>query len=180
MRKTLLAAVMGAGVFAILPALAQVSLGGAGRVGAGVTAGANGALTGAPGRLGTQAGQTMQRADRHARHVTDQTRRTLDRHDRVEVDTTARGSAGVRAGDQHTAANAGIHAGAAVDTGAATARARGTARGVGGPVSDRAHAAVDSTQRTAGSVGEAARRTATGTSTGADAKVSGRADTHGH
>lgn len=184
MHKTLLAAVIGAGVFAALPALAQVSLGGAGQVGAGVTAGANGALTGAPARLGTQAGQTLQRADRHARHATrratEQTRHALDRHDRAEVDTTARGSAGVHAGDQRADANAGVRAGAAVDAGAAADRTQNAARGVGEQVSDSAHAAIGSTQRTAGSVGDAASRTATGTSVGADAKVRAKTDAHGH
>ena len=182
MRKTLLAALIGASVFAVLPALAQVDLGGAGKVGAGVTAGAGGALNGAPGRLGPPAGQTLQRADRHARHAagraTEPSRQRLDRHGKADVD--ASGSTAVRAGDRRARADADLRAGARVDAGAATDQAKGSARGVGNQVSDAAHTAIDSAGRTAGSVGDATRRTATESSVGADAKVRARADEHGH
>ncbi|HET6805950.1 MAG TPA: hypothetical protein VFH59_10975 [Frateuria sp.] len=184
MRKTLLAAVIGAGVFAVLPALAQVSLGGAGRVGAGLTGGASGALGATPGQLAVRPGQTLQRADRHVRHTTRhataQTHRTLDRHGQADVDTAARGSAGIRAGDHRADADAGVRTGASVDAGAAADRTAATARGVGDQVSDRVHTAAGSAERTAGSVGDAARRTATGNSVGADARVRAQADEHGH
>src|SRR5690349_14440833 len=104
MHKTLLAVLIGSSVFAVLPALAQVDLGGAGRIGAGVTAGAGRAVSRTPAQLGTHADQSLQRADRHARHgarhATEQTRRTLDRHGRADIDAAASGSAGTRAGDQ--------------------------------------------------------------------------------
>lgn len=184
MRKTLLAALIGASVFAVLPALAQVDLGAASQAGAGVSAGASGAVNGAPGQLGAQPGQTLERADRHAhhatRHATEHTRRTLDRHGNADVDTTASGSAGARASDQRAHADVGVRAGARVDAGAASDQAASSTRGVGDQVSDTAHTAIDSAGRTAGSVGDATRQTATETSVGADAKVRAKADEHGH
>lgn len=180
MHKTLLAALIGTSVFAVLPALAQVDLGAAGRAGAGVAAGASGGMTAAPGRPDTLAGQTLQRADRHARHATEQTHHALNRHSQVDVDTAARGSAGMDAGDQRADASAGIQAGARVDAGSSADRARGTAQGIGDQVSDSTHMAIDGTRRRAGAVGDAARRTATGTSVGAEAKVRARTDAHGH
>ena len=184
MRKTLLAALIGASVFAVLPALAQVSLGGAGHVGAGVTAGANGAVGATAGQVGTRAGDALQRADRQTRHAADRTmersHRTLDRHGRADADLGAQGSAAAATGDHRADANAGVRAGASVDAGAAADHASDTARGIGGQVSDSAHTAIDSTSRTAGSVGDAVRQTATGTSVGADAKVRAKADGHGH
>jgi len=106
MRKTLLAALIGASVFAVLPALAQVDLGAVGRAGAGVT-GATGAVSGAPDPLAPRPAQGLQRRDRDARHATrrttDRADRTLDRHGRIAVDAGASGSAGARAGDREPA-----------------------------------------------------------------------------
>jgi hypothetical protein len=184
MRKTLLAALIGASVFAVLPALAQVRLGGAGHVGAGVTAGANGAVGATAGQLGTRAGDTLQRADRQTRHAADRamerSHSTLDRHARADADIDAQGSAAAGTGAHHAHANVGVRAGSGVHAGAATDHADGAARGIGDQVSDSAHTAIDSTGRTAGSVGDTVRRTATEGSVGADAKVRAKADGHGH
>jgi hypothetical protein len=186
MRKTLLAAFIGASVVA-LPAFAQVSLGGAGRVGAGVTASPGSTLNGAmraPGQVGMQAGQDLRRTDRQLRHSTRQaserTRSTLDRHGRADLDTRVNGAADADAHGNRLHANAGVEANAGVDAGAAAARAGSTGRGVGGQVRDSAHTAIDSADRSAGSVGDAVRQTATGSSVGADANVRARADEHGH
>jgi hypothetical protein len=111
----------------------------------------------------------LQRTDRDARHATrrttDRADRTLDRHGRIVVDAGASGSAGARAG---------------IDAARAADRAGSTTRGIGDQVSDSAHAAIDSADRTAGSVGHAARRTATGSSLGAETRVRAKADGHGH
>ena len=179
MHKTLLAALIGASVFAVLPALAQVGLRGAGQVGAGVSASANGALA-APGQVATHADQALQRTDRRARHATRQaagrTRGTLDRHPGAHADVGAKGAADVDAGNHRAHANARVHTGASVDAGAAVDRASGTAQNVGDQAGDSAHAAIDRTGRAT----DAAGRTATGTSVGADAKVRAKADEHGH
>lgn len=181
MQKTLLAAFIGASVFA-LPCFAQVSLGGAGRVGAGLNAG-TGALNGAmrtPGQLEGQVEPTLRHADRHARHAnrqaTGQARSTLDRHGKA--DAAVGGSASADAAGHHV--GTGAHRSADVDAGAMAQRATTTTRGVGHQVSDAAHAANERTDRTAGSVGDAARQSATSNSVGADAKVRAKADEHGH
>jgi len=184
MRKTLLAAFISASVFT-LPAFAQVSLGGAGHVGGGVSAG--GALNGAmraPGRLATPAEPSLHRVDRQtrhaARHATEQTGSTLDRHGKVDIDRSADGSARADVAGAHAHANAGAHADGAVDAGAAADHAADTSRGVGRQVSDSAHSAIDSSERTAGSVGDAARQTATGNSIGADARIRAKDDGRSH
>ncbi|SEJ16797.1 hypothetical protein [Frateuria terrea] len=174
MHKTLLAALIGASVFAVLPALAQVSLGGAGQVGAGLAAGANGTLP-APGQLTRHADQALPRTERHARHATGHARDTFDRHGRTDAEVGAKGSADAQ-GSNRTHADTGVRAGASVDAGTAVDRAAGTAQGVGDRVDDSAHAAIDRT----GHASDAAGRTATETSVGADANVRARADAHGH
>jgi Spy/CpxP family protein refolding chaperone len=186
MRKTLLAAFISASVFA-LPAFAQVSLGGAGHAGGGVAVGAGGALNGAmraPGQLGAQAEPTLHRVDRqtrHAvRHATAQTRSTLNRHDKADLDDSADGSAHADAMGTHVRANAGADAHGSVDAGAAADHAVDTSRGVGRQVRHSAHSAIDEADRTSGSVGEAVRQTATENSVGADAKIRAKANAHGH
>lgn len=182
MRKTLLAALIGASVFAVLPALAQVRLGGAGQVGAGATAAGRGTVGAVAGPAGIRAGDALQRADRRTRRAADQatgrSHRPLDRRGGAEANLDAQGSAA--AGGRHAHAHAGVRAGAGVDAGAAADHASGAARGIGGQVSDSAHAAIDGTGRTAGSVGDAVRRTATGRSVGADAEVRARTGGRGH
>ena len=186
MRKTLLAAFISASVFA-LPAFAQVSLSGAGHLGGGVTGGAGGALNGAmrgPAQLGAPTPPGLQQTRHHVRHTVDKTtgdaHSTLERHGKVHADTDASGAARADAGDTHAHANAGVDADADVNSAAAADRASGSARGVGDQVSDTAHSAINSTERSAGTVGDAVHRSATESSVGADTKVRAKADAHGH
>lgn len=187
MRKTLLAAFISASVFA-LPAFAQVRLGGAGHLGGGVTGGAGGTLNGAmrgPGQLGAPVPPpSLQQARRHAHHTaakaTGDAHSTLERHGKAHVDTAAGGTAHADTGSTRAHANADVDAGADVDAPPAADRATGSGRGVGDQVSDTAHSASDSTERSAGTVGDAVKRSATEESVGADTKVRAKADAHGH
>jgi hypothetical protein len=186
MHKTLLAALIGASVFA-LPAFAQVHLGGGGHAGGSLTAGAGGALhgtAGTPGQLGAQTRPALDRVDRQSRRATRdadaRTRATLDRRATVEAAPSVDGSAHAQAGDTQAHAHADARANARVDAGAAADHAADTSRGVGQQVSSDVHSAIGSADRTAGSVGDTARQSATESSVGADAKVRARADAHGH
>lgn len=185
MHKTLLAALISASVFA-LPALAQVSLGGAGHLGGSVAPNAGGAMNGAvraPGQLGAPVApglpQTRHHVPRTAEHATGRADSTLGRNRKADVDARASGSARANAGGTSARANTAVNASTDVDA-AAAGRAAGTARSVGDRVSDTAHAATDSTRRNAGTVGDAVRHSATESPVGADAKVRARADAHGH
>jgi hypothetical protein len=186
MHKTLLAALIGASVFA-LPAFAQVHLGGGGHAGGSLTARTGGALPGAagtPGQLSAQTRSSLDRLDRQshrtARDADARTRATLDRRATVEAAPSVDGSAHAQAGDTQAHAHADARANARVDAGAAADHAADTSRGVGQQVSSEVHSAIGSADRTADSVGDTARQSATESSVGADAKVRARADAHGH
>ncbi len=183
MHKTMLAALIVATSALTVPAFAQVNLGGAAHVGAGVNAGVAGpSAMHAVDQTGTQAAQTLRRTDHQTRHMThkavDKTRSTVTDNDSTHVGANAGGSAG--AGDTHADANANVDAGAGIDTANTAGKAGAAGQGVGGEVRDAAHSAIQATDRTAGSVGDAVKQTATGQSVGADAQVDAKAATHGH
>jgi len=184
MHKTMLAALIVATSALSVPALAQVNLGGAARVGAGANAGAVSNTAHGASQTGAQAGETLHRTDRHAKRTahqtTDKTRAAAAHSRRAKADVNAGNSTEVRSGSTRADANADVNADAHVDTGGAASRAGQTGQGVGGLVSDTAHSAIQATDRTAGSVGDAVKQTATEQSVGADAKVDARAAEHGH
>lgn len=197
MRKTLLASIVCASVFAI-PAFAQVSLGGAAQVsthaGAGLPLGApvhDGMdMAHQTGNRATNGVQSIDRRARHtSHHVVHQTATSARRDDHVATHASASANAGT----------SNAHADAALDSSdagrdvrdatrpaiQATDHTAGTvgdaARGAGWDVRNATHAAIRSTDRTAGSVGEAAHDAATGNNAvNADADVKAKASVHGH
>ncbi|HXD36644.1 MAG TPA: hypothetical protein VN624_08295 [Rhodanobacter sp.] len=186
MRKTVLSAlIIGASVFTV-PAFAQVNLGGAARVGAGVRVGAVAPnAMHAVGQTTAQTKRTLHRADSRTKHrarqVTGETRSTVNDHANANANTNANGAIGAGADPSHASANAKVDtAGAGLDTAATAGKAGDMGQGVGGDVRDTAHSAIQSTDRTAGSVGNAVRQTATGQSVGADVKANASANAHGH
>ncbi|MFC5436314.1 hypothetical protein ACFPME_07080 [Rhodanobacter umsongensis] len=177
MHKTILATlVIGASTLSI-PAFAQVNLGGAAQVGAGVNTGA--VVPHTIHSIDHAGAQATQRAGHKARHLThkavDSTRSTVNGSGRA----TAGGSADAGAGHAHAGANANIDTGAGVDTANTAGQAGAAGHGVGGEVRDAAHSAIRATDRSAGAVGDAVRQTAAGQSVEADAKVNANA-AHGH
>jgi len=179
MHKTMLAALIVATSALSVPALAQVSLGGAAQVDAGArvnTAASNAAHT--AGQTTAQTEQALHRTDSHAKHRTrkavDKTRSTVNDHANANANANASGTIGAGAGDSHANAGAGL------DTAATAGKAGETGLGVGGDVRDAAHSAIQSTDRSAGSVGNAVQRTATGQSVGAGVKADANAGVHGH
>lgn len=183
MHKTMLAALIVATSALSVPALAQVNLGGAAQVGAGAHVG-----TAAPNAMHTvgqttaQTEQTLHRTDSHVKHRTrravDKTRSTVNDNANTNANANANGTIGAGAGDTH--ANANVDAGAGLDTAATAGKAGDMGQGVGGDVRDAAHSAIQSTDRSAGSVGNAVQQTATGQSVGAGVKTDASAGAHGH
>lgn len=180
MHKTMLAALIVATSALSIPAFAQVHVGGAGNVGAGVNAGA--ALPSAmPSAMhavdqtDAQATQTLRRTDRRTKHMAhkavNRTRSTLTSNGSANTGMHASGSAGAGMGNTHAGANANVDAAAGIDTANTVGKAGEAGQGVGGAVRDTAHSAIQTTDRTAGSVGTAVKQTATQQSVGADAKV---------
>lgn len=167
MRKTMLTALVAASVLAA-PAFAQVSLGGAGQVGGGITAG--GALPGsmpAAGRLGPQVDRTADGLGRrtrstsrrlghmahaNAQHGVDRAQSALDDNGRASAHGKASGSADVNADGKHAGVGAGTDAGGDVDAGQAARQA--TATGLG--ASQTARQAARSSVQRAGTAGNAA------------------------
>lgn len=182
MRKTLIAAFVSASVFAF-PALAmQVHLGGATHAGAGLSPGGGGALRGA-GRLDAGATQALPPLQRQVHHTAGQVTRHADRSalpERADLDAATSSSTGAQAAGAEMHAGAGVDAHVDADAKPAQERAADASRGVGDQVHRTAHDAIESTHRSAGSVGDAVRQSATETSVGADAKLRARADEHGH
>lgn len=176
MHKTMLAALIVATSALSIPAFAQVHVGGVGHVGAGVNAGAAvpNAMPSAMHTIDQTEAQTT-RTLRHTKHMThkavDQTRSTITDNGSADAGMNASGSAGAGAGGTHAGANANLDTGAGIDTANTAGKAGEAGQGVGGAVRDAAHSAIQSTDRTAGSVGTAVRQTATEQSVGADAKV---------
>ena len=183
MRKTILSAlVIGASVFTV-SAFAQANLGGAARVGAGAHVGATApSAMHTVGQATAQTEQTLHRTDSHvkrrARKAVDKTRSTVNDHANANANANASGTIGAGAGDSHAGAN--VEAGAGLDTAATAGKAGEMGQGVGGDVRDAAHSAIQSTDRSAGSVGNAVQQTATGQSVGAGVKADASAGAHGH
>jgi hypothetical protein len=171
MHKPLLAALIVGTSALSIPAFAQVHLGGAAQVGAGVNAAA--AVPGtihAADQTGMRANQTLHRADQRARHVT---HRAMDKS-RPNVNANAAGS--MNGG----MAGANVDIGAGVNATNAAGNVGIPGQGVGDDVRGAAHSAIGAADRSAGSVGNSVRQTATGQSVGADAKVNAGAAAHGH
>ncbi len=179
MRKTMLSAlVIGASVFTA-SAFAQANLGGAAQVDAGVHAGA--AVPSAmhtAGQATAQTEQTLHRANSHLKHVahkaTDKTASTVN----DDANVNANGTVGADAGDSHANANADVDAGEGLDTAATAGKAGDMGQGVGGEVRDAAHSAIQSTDRTAGSVGNAVKGINASGNVGASGNAN--ANAHGH
>jgi hypothetical protein len=176
MRKTMLALTIGASVLSI-PAFAQVQLGGVGQagvhVGAGLPVGAavqDSART--LDQAGMRAGDTARAAGRRTGHAAHRAMRRSG--------TTVGGDAAVDADASTRAGGADARAGIGLNTAATAGQAGESGRGVGGQVRDAAHSAIQATDRTAGSVGDAVRSAAAGASAGADARVSAEGGAHDH
>lgn len=180
MRKTMLALVIGATVLGA-PAFAQVNLGGA--VQAGAHAGGSLPVGGAmhdtmrtTDQLGRRAGDSAREIGQRARHTThrtaDQATSVVRRHGDVDTDVNAdasahAGMAGTDGGAHAGAGTGGVNAGGGLDTAGTAGRAGEAGRALGGQVRDSAHSAIQSTDRTAGSVGDAVKSTATSGTHGA-------------
>lgn len=178
MRKTLLALIVGASVFAV-PAFAQVNLGGAAQVGAHAGAGMPIGTPvqntmGMAGQMGSRAGDNARGMGQHARHATRNTVNRTASAARRTTDADANANASAQAGDSNA------HAGAGLSTGSAAGAAGDAGQGVGGDVRDASHSAIQSTDRSAGSVGDAAKNAADKKAVGADADVKAKGGMYGH
>jgi len=177
MRKTMLSVlVIGASVFTA-SAFAQANLGAAARVGGGAHVSAPGAMhTADQATMRTE--RSLQRTDsrlkHHARKTVDKTHSTVGNHANANANANASGS--LDAGDSHADANANVDAGAGLDTAATAGKAGEMGQGVGGDVRDAAHSAIQSSDRTAGAVGDAVKDV----NASGHAGVGGNANTHGH
>jgi hypothetical protein len=188
MRKTLLASIVCASVFAV-PAFAQVNLGGAAQVG--THAGA-GLPLGAPvhdsmdmaNPMGTRAGSSVRGLNQHARHATDRTLHRTATTTHRETDAVTGSSARTDASASTRAGDSSAHADVGLNTADAAGAAGDAGRGVDGHVRDATHSAIQSSNRTAGSVGDAARSAADNARSsdpvGADADVKAKGSVRGH
>jgi hypothetical protein len=175
MRKTMLSIlVLGASVFTA-SAFAQAHLGGAAQLGGGAHVGASApAATHAVDQTAMQAQRSLQRTDSRLKHHSRKIRSTVNDHANANANAHASGAIGVGAGDSHAHAN--VDAGAGLDTAASAGKAGAMGQGVGGEVRDAAHTAIQSTDRAAGSVGDAVQ----GVNASGNAQVSGNASSRGH
>jgi len=178
MYKPLLAALIVGTSALSIPAFAQVHLGGAAQVGAGANAAAAvpGAMHAAD-QTGMRANQALHRVDQRARHVT---HRTMGKGRSTAGNANVDAAGSMNGGMANTDAGANVDIGAGVNATNAAGNVGIPGQGVGGDVRDTAHSAIRATDRSAGSVGNAVRQTATGQSVGADAKVDAAATAHGH
>ncbi len=187
MHKTMLAAlIVGASALSV-PAFAQVKIGAAGQAGAHVNAGA---VAQDSMRTANQVGaratdttrDTTRMVDRKARHTThkvvDKTQSTVNDNGKVDASVNADGSTRADAAGANGEANAHVNAGAGLDTAATAGKAGEAGNGVGGEVRQAAHSAIQSTDRTAGSVGDAVNGTSASGAVKAETKASG--DVRGH
>jgi len=190
MHKTMLAAFITAATVLSVPAFAQAHLGGAvggaGQIGAGVTAG--GALPGAMhtvdqvgNRASDMMGQTDHRIRRTTRNAVRRTRSTATANGQANAGMDANASAHASAAGANGNANASADKSAGLDTAALAGKAGQEGRGVGGEVRDAAHSAIQSSDRTAGSVGDAVKGiNASGNASGsANANGNGNARSNG-
>lgn len=173
MRKTMLSIlVLGASVFTA-SAFAQAHLGGAAQLGGGAHVGASApAAMHAVDQTAMQTQRSLQRTDSHVQHHSRKIRSTVNDHANANANAHASGAIGV--GDSHAHAN--VDAGAGLDTAASAGKAGAMGQGVGGEVRDAAHTAIQSTDRAAGSVGDAVQ----GVNASGNAQVSGNASSRGH
>ncbi|HUG50315.1 MAG TPA: hypothetical protein VLZ78_04885 [Terrimesophilobacter sp.] len=183
MHKTMFAAlIVGASALSV-PAFAQVKLGATGQAGARVNAGA---VAQDSMRTANQVGaratdtahDTTRMVDRKARHTThevvNKTRSTVD--DNGKADASANANASTRT--DAAGANAHVEAGAGLDTAATAGKAGEAGNGVGGEVRQAAHSAIQSTDRTAGSVGDAVNGTSASGAVKAGTKANGEVRGH--
>jgi type IV secretory pathway TrbL component len=185
MHKTLLVTLFISASALAIPAMAQVNLGGAARVGAAANAGAvmpNAVHT--LDQTGTQAGHALQPASRQTkqsiRHTAHRAHSAVNDNGRVDASMRAGGTMGAGAGGNHTGANAAVRTGASVDAGAAADQAGHTGQRMGNGVSHTVQSAIRTTDGSVRSVGRTAGQRASGTTLGADANVNADADAHGH
>ncbi len=182
MHKTLLAAlIVGASALSV-PAFAQVNLGGDAQVGAGATTGAVVPHAMQPiNQTRAQTAQTLHRADRQTKRMThttaDRTRSAIDHNGHANAGVATGDSIDAGTGNTHTSATTGARVAAGVDAGAA---ANQTGRRIGHQARDTTHAAMQTTDRAAGSAGDAVNQTSSGQSVDADANVRAKAAAHGH
>jgi hypothetical protein len=183
MRKTTLAILVASAVVAA-PAFAQVSLGGAGRAGAGLGAGVGAGLQPmqSASQLGNRTGRDLEQTDRRlhhsARSTDQQSRAALRHHGKADADMHAQGHAGANAGGNHAQANADTHAAVGVDAGAAADRVGATSRGAGRQASDTAHSTLARGEHEAHAVGAQAQRAAD-QPVRVDAHAGAKAQSHG-
>ncbi|MDE2307394.1 MAG: hypothetical protein KGJ97_03765 [Xanthomonadaceae bacterium] len=183
MHKTMFAAFITAAAALSVPAFAQVHLGGAiggaGQIGAGVPAG--GTLPNAVhavDQVGSRADDAMSRIDQQARRTTRKTIRKA--RSAATGDSQANASLDAHASAHAHAAGANASAGKSggLDTAALAGKAGEKGRGVGGEVRNAAHSAIQSSDRTAGSVGDAVK--GINASGNANGNASGSADAGGN
>ncbi len=185
MHKTMLAAlIVGASTLSI-PAFAQVNLGAAAQVGAGVNTGAVVPNTmHSVDQTGAQTTQRLHRADRNAKRMThraaDHTRSAMDHSGNADASLRTGSSIDAGRSNTHASATTGARVDAHMHPGAAANQTGQTGQRMGDQASDAAHSTIQATDRTAGSVGDAVNQTTTGQSVGADAKVDASAAAHGH
>lgn len=185
MRKTLFAVYIAGACMLTAPAFAQVNLGGAAQVGAGVSAGvAVPPVAQTLDQAGARTGQTLHRT---ARHATDLTRKTADRG-RAAVDAHGNTAAQVRtagtldagAAGRRTSTNARVDSDASVDAGAAGRRASETGHAVSHRARRNARSAARSGEHAARRSGKMVSHATSGPSVEADARVNADVDAHGH
>lgn len=185
MHKTMLAAlIVGASALSV-PAFAQVNLGGAAQVGAGATTGAVVPHAMQPiNQTRAQTAQTQHRADRQTKRMT----HTTAGRTRSAIDHNGHANAGIAMGDSidastgstHPSATTGARVDAGVDAGSAADQADQTGQRIGHQASDTTHAAMQTTDRAAGSTGNTVNQTRSGQAVDADANVRVEAAAHGH
>lgn len=183
MHKTMLAALIVGASALTIPAFAQVNLGGAGQVGAHVSAGAAVHDTmHATDQVDAKAVDTTRTIGHKARHAThkvaDKAKSEVNENGKANASVNANASTKTDAAGANGEADANVNAGAGLDTAATAGKAGEAGKGVGGEVRNAAHSAIQSTHRTAGSVGNAVKDTSASGAVDADAKASGEANGH--
>ncbi|MFC5527300.1 hypothetical protein ACFPPA_16285 [Rhodanobacter ginsengisoli] len=164
MRKTLFAVYIAGACMLTAPAFAQVNLGGAAQVGAGVNAGvAVPPVAHTLDQAGARTGQTLHRT---ARHATDLTRKTADR--------------GRAAVDAHGNTAAQVRTAGTLDAGAAGRRASEIGHAVSHRARRNARSAARSGEHAARRSGKMVSHATSGPSVEADARVNADVDAHGH
>lgn len=179
MRKTLIATILAATCALSIPAFAQVAVGGAGRIGAGVQAGGltHGAVQAAD-HAGMQADRTLRHTARHARHAAHKAKGAVQSNGHAQAGADLGASTHAGAGGMNGGASVDAHANTGLDTSAAAGKAGEAGRGVGSEVRDTTHDVLQSGGHAAGAVGDAVK----GINASGSASAGGQAgaETHGH